>query len=211
MQDRDLPISAPFCPEAPPATPAAVLAGAYELLCQGMADRRAGLRTLTLATVDEEGAPDTRAVVLRALDLSARMVGVHSDVRAAKVAHIRREPRVALQGYDPGSKVQLRLRGTARVHHQDAESLAAWQAADIPNQGYAGLAYAMADAPGTPLPAPAPQTDADGDGRANFALIRIHFDHLEWLWLRHGRHWRARLRWPEGDFDAPPHFDWLVP
>ncbi len=84
-------------------------------------ERRGELRTLQMATVDRDDHPDLRSVILRAFERepSAR-AEIHSDARAAKVGDILRTDRVALLAWSAEAQLQIRLRGSARLHRADA-------------------------------------------------------------------------------------------
>jgi hypothetical protein len=182
----------------------ATLAEAFRLLRRGVVDRKSPFRTLNVATVDADGAPSVRTVVLRGFDPGARLIRFHTDRRSAKVREIKRQPRVAMHGYDRGAQVQLRLAGNAVLRHADAAAEMAWTRS-APG---ARACYAIQPAPGTPVPGPvgAPMIEDEAEARAQFVLVEVQFDTLEWLWLSAAGHRRARFDW-RGD---APAATWLV-
>jgi hypothetical protein len=181
-----------------------VLAEAFRLLARGVADRRSAFRTPTVASVGPDGAPRLRTMVLRRFDPVARRLALHSDQRSAKLADIAGEPRLADHVYDSHAALQIRLSATAQIHAGDEVAHAAW-AASAPS---ARVGYAISPAPGTAIPAPLPAgTDAE-TGFCNFAVLALTFDTLEWLWLYHGGHRRARFTWAA---DGSVESTWLVP
>jgi pyridoxamine 5'-phosphate oxidase len=182
---------------------AAGLDRAWALLATAVVDRAAGLRLPVVATVSG-GDPDARIMVLRAVDHDAGTIAFHSDRRAAKVAMVAAEPRVAVTGYDGAARVQLRLHGTATVSAGGAAVDVAW--AGLPES--ARDTYRRAAAPGTPVAVP-PElpvvTPADG-GRDRFAVVTVTLDRIEWLDLAVPGHRRAVHRRVDGWRGA-----WLVP
>ncbi|MAV85428.1 MAG: pyridoxamine 5'-phosphate oxidase, partial [Gammaproteobacteria bacterium] len=68
----------------------------------------------------------TRTVVLRDFIQDSRIIRFHTDLRSPKVAELQANPAATMQGYDPSIKIQLRMLGSAEVHHQDAVTEAAW-------------------------------------------------------------------------------------
>ncbi|MGC6401018.1 pyridoxamine 5'-phosphate oxidase family protein [Sphingomonas sp. FW199] len=182
----------------------ATLDEAFRLLRRGVVDRKSPFRTLNVATVGADGVPSVRTVVLRGFDPAARLIRFHTDRRSAKVSEIQHQPRVALHAYDRGTQVQLRLSGTAAIHSGDAAAEAAW-ARSAPG---ARACYAIQPAPGTPVsaPVPAPAIEDEEQARAQFVLVEVVFDTLEWLWLSSAGHRRARFDW-RGDVPAAT---WLV-
>ncbi|MEO3470883.1 pyridoxamine 5'-phosphate oxidase family protein [Roseomonas sp. CAU 1739] len=188
----------------PPATLDAALAAAFAALANGVQDHRSAFHTPTLATCGLDGAPSLRSVVLRHVDARTRILHIHTDRRSAKVAELAADPRVALHGYDPAARLQLRLAGHASLHHDDTIAEAAWAASRETSR----MTYATAHQPGTPLPAP---PDAPGDpfgGRAHFAAVVLRFESLDWLLLDPAGHRRARFTW---DADGVADATWLAP
>ena len=180
-------------------------ADVFRLMARGVADRRSPFRTPTLATVGVDGRPRLRTVVLRAFDPVARRVTVHSDVRAAKVAEISRDPRVALHVWDDGNQVQVCLGGTAAVQ-AGAEARPDWERLHPGSRA----SYRVRQTPGTVQADPA-TADADrvGDEEAfvNFAVIAVSLTGMEWLHLARDGHRRVAFTWSGAGRTA----EWLVP
>lgn len=180
------------------------LAEAFRLIGRGVADRRHGFHTPTLATIGLDGAPEARTVVLRGFDTATRSLRVHTDSRSAKAAELLAEPRCALHLYDAGTQVQLRIAARASLHATDAVADRAW--AD--SRSFSRMCYAADPGPGAPILAPLPAPlDAEG-GRPNFRVVLLHMTALEWLWLDSAGHRRARFAWPDG---ADPSSFWIAP
>jgi hypothetical protein len=176
-------------------------AAAFALLAEGVVNRRAAAHSPTLATVGLDGAPRLRTLVLRGFDPQRRELRLHSDARSGKLAELAREPRAELHVYDAPARIQIRLRGTASLHRDDAVAEAAWAA----TPGFSRAIYGADPAPGLPILEPLPAPEA-GD-RANFAVLLLRFEALEWLFLAAGGHRRARITWSGGEEAAT----WLAP
>lgn len=182
-----------------------IRADAFRLVARGVADRRSPFRSPTLATVGVDGGPRLRTVVLRAFDPAARRVVVHSDMRAAKVTEIGRDPRVALHVWDDGNQVQVRLDGIAAVQ-AGAAALPDWERLHPGSR----TSYRVRQTPGTVQPDPAgADTDRveEGEAFANFAVIAVALTGMEWLHLARDGHRRATFTWT----DAGQTAAWLVP
>jgi hypothetical protein len=182
----------------------AVVASAFRLFARGVADRRSAFRTPTVATVGADGAPRVRTMVLRGFDAAARRLTLHTDRRAAKLADIGHEPRVAVHVYDARAAIQVRLAATARLHAGDEVARAAWA------RGLASsrACYAIDPGPGTEVALPPPAARFSEAGFDHFAVLAVSFDALEWLWLHHGGHRRARFAWAA---DGSCAASWVVP
>lgn len=203
-----LPLAESFFPRGPLPAHAddldEVLAEAFRLFARGVADRRSAFRAPTVATVGPDGAPRARTMVLRRFDPAARRLTLHTDQRAGKIADIARNPSVALHVYDARAALQIRLATRAQVHANDAVARASW-AASAPTSL---TVYTISPAPGTAVTAPPPAPAGQETGFSNFAVLALTFDTLEWLWLHHSGHRRARFDWTaDGAFRAT----WLVP
>jgi pyridoxamine 5'-phosphate oxidase len=183
---------------------AEVLAETFRLVSRGVADRRSRFRTPTVATIGPNNAPGIRTMVLRAFDVTARCLTLHTERRAGKIYEIARTPRVAVHVWDGRTAVQIRLSALARVHAGDDTAHAAWAAVPVT----ARAIYAIDPAPGAEVPAPPPAPTDQGHAFANFAVLALTFDSLEWLWLDKSGHRRARFTW---DADGAHHAAWLVP
>ena len=66
---------------------------------------------MTVATVDESGAPDSRTALLSAWDDQGFYL--HTDARARKVAQLERDPRVSLTLHLPAAARQITVQGVA--------------------------------------------------------------------------------------------------
>lgn len=184
----------------------ALLQELFGLLDAAPADPASPFRTLALASIGLDGAPEIRSVVLRAFDAPQRRVVVHTDRRSRKFAELAQHPAVALHAWDPLRRLQLRLRGDASLHAGDATAQAEWQALrPLSRQLYrtsqpsGGI---MAD-PLQPDASPLPEADA----YACFVAVVIRFTRLESLALTEQAHIRARFDWA-GDRLAA---EWLAP
>ena len=174
---------------------AKTLGEAWRLLESGASDRRSPFHTPALGTIDSDGCPSVRTVVLRAADRNQRLLRFHTDIRSAKCREIAVSPNVSVHFYDAGSKIQLRVRGVARVHCSDVMATSAWEE----TRPFSRVCYTVQSAPGTRLRDPRKiervrNDEAMETGRANFAAIHVSISTLEWLFLAAHGHRRAFIR-----------------
>jgi PPOX class probable F420-dependent enzyme len=114
---------APSQPPAPGASPAApardeVLAAARDLITR--------TPFATMVTVDETGAPQSRIVDPFPLE-DGFVAWIATTGASRKVAHITREPRVALTYFDAERPGYVTLTGTAAVVRDPAEKSKRWK------------------------------------------------------------------------------------
>lgn len=130
-------------------------------------------------------------LVLRRAEPSAGLLWLHTDVRSAKRAELAANARAALTFWDARANVQLRVEGVAQIESDPGLLSDAW--ARVPEA--ARRNYASVAAPGAPLAGPVAIL---ADGRANFAMIAVRAERLEWLWLGPDCHRRGESRRREG-------------
>ena len=182
----------------------AILAHAWQLLLRGGADRKSPIHTPVVASVDEDGLPQARVMVLRKADPAAGTLRFHTDARSPKVAQLDGRP-VAVLAYHAAEQVQLRLSGTARIGRSISEVDAIWDQSTL----FARRCYLAEQAPGTPLPGPAsglpawiegqqPTAEQIGPARANFAVLWVGVTAIDWLHLANSGHRRALFRASDG-------------
>ncbi len=148
-----------------------------------------------LSTIGTDGAPKARVLVLRKAEPAAGLLWLHSDIRSAKVAELRAEPRSALTFWDARHALQLRVEGVARMDWSPRLLAANW--AQVPDASR--RSYSTADAPGTRLEG---ALAFAGDGAGNFAMIALEAERLEWLWLGPERHRRGESRRSAAGWDS---------
>lgn len=186
----------------------------WKRLVRASRDRRSPWHTPVVATVGTDGAPRARVMVLRAVEPDTRSLRLHTDLRAAKVAELARDARVALLFYDAPGKLQLRVEGRGWIESHGEAAEAAWDA----TRPFSRRCYIAPIAPGTPAERPVsglpdalegrePTVEESEAGRPNFAILRVEAQVLEFLHLAVTGHRRAILRWREDRYDA----GWLIP
>ena len=81
--------------------------------------------TLVLSSHDEDKIV-SRVVVLREFNLKERYLRFHTDARAPKIKHFKKNSNASLLGYDPSLKIQLKLQGNVDVHFNDDVTKSSW-------------------------------------------------------------------------------------
>jgi hypothetical protein len=158
-------------------------------------------RRAALATVDADGAPQVRSVVLRDLRADARELLVYTDARSPKVDQIRHEPRGQLLCWSDALGWQLRLQVRLAAETSGLDVTARW--ARI-RHSPAAHDYLSPLPPGAVLgAAPAAATPPADHPRESFAVLTATVEAIDWLELHARGHRRAR-------FDAQGAA-WLVP
>ncbi|MEE4316914.1 pyridoxamine 5'-phosphate oxidase family protein [Erythrobacter dokdonensis] len=178
-------------------------------LIRAARDRKSPMHTPVIVTADV----DARVMVLRAFDMALWRLRLHTDTRAPKARAIAADPRVAAVFYDKGAKIQLRVRGTARIESEGVEADAAWAA----STNFARRCY-LGDGPGalsqkatSGLPPEFEGVEPDDaqllPARENFAVLLIDIVELDWLYLAHTGHLRAQFSRAGEDWEGR----WVAP
>lgn len=184
-------------------------------LGRGVADRKSPLRTPIVTTLDGEGRPSGRVVVLRAADPTVPSLTLHTDVRSDKVKGLRRSSWLEWVFWEPGLQIQIRARSEAHLHHQDAVARSEWSRIHLGSR----RAYLAHPAPGTVVDEPSTglteaqlrglKTEEEAaPGFTNFLAVVCQVVELEWLLIARDGHRRAVIRYGE---DGGRDGRWLVP
>ena len=185
-----------------------VLETAWDLLEEGVTDRKKPFHTPAAASISADLKPNIRTVVLRGIDQRKRAVRFHTDIRARKYAELSEKPFLALHFYDETKKVQIRLDTTVCLHNRDDVAAEAWSL----SQPMSKVCYATAIPPGasvlTPPVALKPEEANMDTGYGNFGVVEATINYLEWLQLSAQGHQRAGFRWPT---DGSLFCEWLGP
>lgn len=158
----------------------------WSILQQAIANDRSPLRFVTLATVDNNNAPQVRTVVLRELDRHAAVLSVFTDARSLKVQQLLANNAVSIHLWAPDQLTQLRLSGqatmtTGNVIQPD------WN--EVPD--HMREAYGHVPTPGTTIAA-SDAWEVSPDIQ-NFAKISVSLNHLDVVCLSGAGHWRAEF------------------
>jgi pyridoxamine 5'-phosphate oxidase len=176
----------------------AIIPAAWSPPQRGVSDRKSGSHILQVATINTDGLPTIRSVVLRAFEEQTRTLRFHTDFRSEKDKEIFDRPQIAIHIYDRVEKAQLRLRCRATLHHRDSQSAGAWRSMpDMSSKCYGQIAPT-----GNPLDSPTHANNAStrviDDAYDNFAVVSGVIQQLEWLYLSASGHRRALVRWRNG-------------
>ena len=189
---------------------------AWDLIEPGATIRRSSAHTPVVATVDARGDPQLRVMVLRQGNRDTRRLRFHTDLRAAKVKEIGNGSGVSVLMYDPDQKLQLRLVGHASIETDGSDAEAAWQhSTTFARRCYMGEnpPAAVSEHPTSGLPnwieGKQPNEADLIDSRANFAILWVDVQSVEWLYLANNGHRRAKWEWDgtKNDWSGC----WLVP
>jgi pyridoxine/pyridoxamine 5'-phosphate oxidase len=158
--------------------------------------------------------PSLRTVVLRGAWSSAKKLSFHTDIRSPKVSSLLVNPSIGLLFYQKEHRLQVRVQGKALIDRDSTDASAAWDNTPASSR----RCYLSTEAPSSFSDMPSigfpetfrsrfPNDDETLPGREYFAVVRIQVQSIDWLWLHHGGHRRAKFIYSESGFEG----QWLVP
>jgi hypothetical protein len=177
-----------------------VVYDAWAELAHAVVKRQHAFHTPTFVSLDLDGAPVARTVVMRAVSTERAEIRCHTDRRSPKIREITRDPRVSWHFYAPELKLQLRLKARATAHFDDQVADDAWAKSSLSSR----RCYLAPNAPGAICEQPSPNLpehllgriptlEESLSGRAHFAAVTTIVDEIDWLWLAADGHRRARF------------------
>tara|TARA_B100001564_G_scaffold342366_1_gene337917 strand:- start:451 stop:1014 length:564 start_codon:yes stop_codon:yes gene_type:complete len=152
-------------------------------------DRNSGFHTFALATINN-GKPDTRTVVLRACDRNNNTISFHTNNKSLKIEDISKNNKVSALFYDKADKTQIRISGAAKIFNSDSYCKKKWD--DMSKQSR--QCYYQNIDPGESIDSPDKvKTILKDEISKNFTIINIQIIKIDWLYLSHSGHTRAKF------------------
>jgi pyridoxine/pyridoxamine 5'-phosphate oxidase len=182
---------------------AEVLENLWAMLFKAARSRHGGFHTPAVASLGPDGMPQVRTVVLRNAARDRAELTFHTDRRSPKVAQLKSQPRVQWLFYDAQARTQLRVDAIADIISEGPVKEARWEASHPMSRECYRVALppsSQVDRPES-IPAPLP------NGHEHFCVVHTRVIAIDWLYLHHQGHRRARFEYN----DAGIHATWLVP
>jgi pyridoxamine 5'-phosphate oxidase len=168
----------------------------WRLLARGAIDAKHAFKLFSIATINADGLPDTRTVVLRSCDIAAKELCFHTDIRSGKIAHFKKQPEVCLLFWDHKQSLQLRVYGIVSIHYLD--EIAIHKLAALPQQQL--HLYGYTTTPGSNLDTTAYEIFQDKLIKQNFAWVNVQIHTVDALHLgRTGIHTRVKFQYDGGE------------
>jgi pyridoxamine 5'-phosphate oxidase len=185
----------------------------WHRLINGAVSPKHAFHTPSIATIDG-GMPQIRTVVLRKVIPQLNTLVFYTDYRSPKVIQLQSNNNISWLFYDAKSRIQLRIKSEAAIHYQDDFALVSWNETRLESR----ICYMVQPAPSVIAHTP---TDGLPDefnskvlthenlfrGYQNFAVIKNKVSEIDWLFLNHEGHRRARFMVEEHGINM----HWLVP
>jgi pyridoxine/pyridoxamine 5'-phosphate oxidase len=152
---------------------------------------------------------------LRKVNIAEKQLAFHTDIRSGKWNDLQQQNKISWLFYDAAARIQIRLNGTAALHHDDKIADEGWQSSTMSSRKiYLGeqSPSAISPLPVSGLPTAFEANDPTPEeciaGRKNFGIVVTTITWMEWLWLNSRGHRRAGFKYlDDGSFTA----NWLIP
>ncbi|WP_164682541.1 pyridoxamine 5'-phosphate oxidase family protein [Cyclonatronum proteinivorum] len=175
----------------------------FGYLKRATADTRSPFRQPVLTTVDDNGTPHSRMLVLREINAPQHLI-FFTDARTPKVAQLRQNRMASLLFWDPRKRVQLSMQVAVHMVEDDAR-LASYRDRV---RGRAQQSYTTVLPPGTQVQKPEDaETWTDFESDNHFMVLECRPVSLTVLQLSGERHLRFVAEKKGDVWDA----SWVVP
>lgn len=174
-------------------------------LKRGLAQKSHPFRNMVVSTVESDR-PESRLVVVRDMQPKPFQITFYTDYRSSKIDALAQNQAISFLFWHPSSRLQVRLRANAAIHHASERALSFWKQLGV----NAKASYSTKKSPGTRLDGNAWEvlevTDPASD--ENFAVVTAIIEEMDVLQLSRSGHIRAHFLYENG-IRSKQHF--LVP
>ena len=182
----------------------------WEDFKDGVKNTKSSFHFPVISTIDKDGFPSSRTVVLRKIDKKNKIISFNTDIRSNKWNEIINNNKVSLSIYDTSKKTQIRILGKAIVNYKNKIWESAWNSTPRMSRE----CYSTPYSPSTVISKPEDidlnlkkiKTEDYEKYKINFGRIDIHIYSLDWLYLVHSGHRRAKFI-----YDKEVSMVWIAP
>lgn len=158
---------------------------------------------ISFATVDADGMPENRTVVLRGCDTRAGILDIYTDLQSDKISSLRHTAKAAILHWDADLALQVRAQCDVAILSGETV-MDRWR--EIPD--HSRLSYGVTPPPGTVLPDSTAYTKSPD--RDVFAVLSCTVTHLDAVHLG-DPHRRAAFRRDGASNTGDWQANWLAP
>lgn len=182
----------------------------WEDLKDGVKNTKSSFHFPVISTIDKDGFPSSRTVVLREINKKNKIISFNTDVRSNKWLEINNNNKVSVNIYDANKKTQIRIIGAATVNYKNKKWDSAWESTPKMSRE----CYSTPYSPSTVISKPDDidinlnqiKTENYEKYKVNFGRVDIKIYSLDWLYLIHSGHRRAKFI-----YDKKISMVWMAP
>ena len=181
----------------------------WDELTLGLNSGKHPFHIFSVSTV-KNNKPDSRTVVLRAVEKENKSISFHTDLRSKKVMQIKESENICALFYDKDSKIQLRIYGSASKETDSLIIKEKWNS----SKEMSKLCYLNKIPPGEVINESKDYLYGKEElnnielGIKNFSIINIKISQIDWLSLNHEGHQRMLINYTSSN---KIEFDWVAP
>ena len=181
----------------------------WDELTLGLNSGKHPFHIFSVSTV-KNNKPDSRTVVLRAVEKENKSISFHTDLRSKKVLQIKESENICALFYDKDSKIQLRIYGSASKETDSLLIKEKWNS----SKEMSKLCYLNKIPPGEVINESKDYLYGKEElnnielGIKNFSIINIKISQIDWLSLNHEGHQRILINYTSNN---KIEFDWVAP
>jgi len=190
-----------------------ILKDTWHRLINGANSAKHAFHCPSIATINN-GFPEIRTIVLRKAIPEENTLIFHTDYRSPKIEQIKINNAISWLFYDAKSRIQLRIKTRATIEHNNEISFKRWNDSRLESR----KCYMVQPASSSPVETPTDGLPGNFDhenlsdediaqGYKNFAVIKCGVTEIDWLFLNHDGHRRAKFIWREKQVNK----FWVVP
>ena len=153
-----------------------------------------------------------RTVVLRKAIPTERELRFHTDIRSKKWAELAHHNSISALFYDASSRIQLRVKGKAKLHVNNEITAEAWGKTTLSSRKCYLTEFSPSSLAASPTSGLAEHIEQENFtllesevGQKNFGIVSIIVESIDWLWLNHAGHRRAFFDYNNGSYQ------WMIP
>ena len=181
----------------------------WDELTLGLNSGKHPFHIFSVSTV-KNNKPDSRTVVLRAVEKENKSISFHTDLRSKKVLQIKESENICALFYDKDTKIQLRIYGSASKETDSLLIKEKWNS----SKEMSKLCYLNKISPGEVINESKDYLYGKEElnnvelGIKNFSIINIKISQIDWLSLNHEGHQRMLINYTSNN---KIEFDWVAP
>ena len=184
-----------------------ILEQVWKAIKDGIKDGSSSFHISTISTINLQGYPSSRSIVIRSLNKAKRIISFNTDTRSYKWKELETNSQLALHFYDSKLKIQIRISGSAKLHYNDLE----WDKAEEMSKIY----YSSPFLPSSKIDDPIVTDNLIKNikrnqiekGGKNFARTNVKINKIDWLYLLHTGHRRALFKFHKNNISM----SWIAP
>ena len=171
---------------------------AWTQISRGKVDKKSPARHPTFVTVNSDGFPKARTLVMRRMYRKRNEIEFHTDTTSSKMFALKENPRALVHIWLPKVQLQIQMEVIVQVKVGDI-TIPYWR--DVPTNSR--VAYGTIPSPGTTIGSPLDYNNAPDQKRFAVLVCDIHSIQLLLLGVKHIRaQYKKTTNW-QGEWLSP--------